>query len=154
MTQKVSAVRVTLISSAAAMKKVMIVLLATMLAFSRAALSAQKIEDIPWDESHIKQLRAAGKHAMFRFFLHQKDPDNEMEWTEASISWDYAWYPIGDGKYELAVDYQSGPDIGFNTFYWRGSPGEKTKLGPCRRPGATPGHGKGPAWPRTTERGR
>jgi hypothetical protein len=108
------------------MKKVMIVLLATMLAFSSAALSAQKIEDIPWDESHIKQLRAAGKHAMFRFFLHQKDPDNEMEWTESSISWDYAWYPIGDGKYELAVDYQSGPDIGFNTFYWRDTAGKIT----------------------------
>jgi hypothetical protein len=66
-------------------EKVMIVLLATMLAFSSAALSAQKIEDIPWDESHIKQLRAAGKHAMFRFLDRQMDPENDMEWNDSSI---------------------------------------------------------------------
>ena len=108
------------------MKKVLVFLLTTMLAFASVASSAQKIEDIPWDESHIKQLRAAGKHAVFRFFLHQADPDNEMEWTESSISWDYAWYPIGDGKYELAVDYQSGSDIGYVTIYWRDATGKIT----------------------------
>lgn len=106
------------------MKKVMIVLLATMLAFSSAALSAQKIEDIPWDESHIKQLRAAGKHAMFRFLDRQMDPENDMEWNESSLSWDYAWYPAGGRKYELAMHSQSGPDIGYLTIYWQDAPGK------------------------------
>ena len=88
------------------MKKILIVLLMTMLAVASAAYSAQKIKDIPWDQSHIKQLRAAGKHSMFRFFIRQEDPDNEMEWNESSLYWDYKWYPAGGGKYELAIHYQ------------------------------------------------
>ncbi len=67
------------------MGKASVVLLATILAFASVASSAQKIEDIPWDEAHIKQLRAAGKHAMFRFFGRQEDPENDMEWNESSI---------------------------------------------------------------------
>ena len=106
------------------MGKASVVLLATILAFASVAFSAQKIEDIPWDESHIKQLRAAGKHAAFRVFLHQADPDNEMEWTESSITWDFAWYPAGAGKYELAMHSQSGPDIGGLTIYWQDAPGK------------------------------
>jgi hypothetical protein len=106
------------------MKKVVIALLATMLAFSSAALSAQKIEDIPWDESHIKQLRAAGKHAMFRFLDRQMDPENDMEWNESSLSWDYAWYAAGGGKYELAMHSQSGPDVAYFTIYWQDAPGK------------------------------
>ena len=106
------------------MKKMLIVLLTTMLAFASVASSAQNIEDISWDESHIKQLRAAGKHAVFRFFDHQKDPENDMEWNESSISWDYAWYPAGGGKYELAMHSQSGPDIGYLTIYWQDAPGK------------------------------
>jgi hypothetical protein len=93
-------------------KKISTIFLTAMLAFARVAMSSQKIEDIPWDESHIKQLRAAGKHAVFRFWDHQAEPDNDLEWNESSISWDYAWYPAGDGKYELAMHSQSGPDIG------------------------------------------
>ncbi len=106
------------------MRKGLVVLLAMILAFGGVASSAQKIEDIPWDEAHIKQLRAASKHAMFRFFARQEDPDNELLWDEPSTSWDSAWYPAGAGKYELAVHSQSGPDIGYLTFYWQDAPGK------------------------------
>ncbi len=84
----------------------------------------QKIEDIPWDQTHIKQLRHASKHAVFRFFDHQSDPDNIEEWDESSIKWNYAWYPAGAGKYELAIHSQSGPDIGFLTIYLQDAPGK------------------------------
>jgi len=108
------------------MGRASVVLLAIILASASVASSAQKIEDIPWDESHIKQLRAAGKHAMFRFFNRQMDPENEMEWNDSSIGWDYAWYPAGAGKYELAMHSQSGPDIGYLTIYWQDAPGKIT----------------------------
>ena len=106
------------------MKKVLIVVLTGMFAFASAALSAQKIEDIPWDASHIKQLRSLGKHAVFRFLIRQTDPNNEMEWTESSLVWGYNWYPAGDGKYELAIGYASGPDIGYLTVFWWDGPGK------------------------------
>src|ERR1700689_4124842 len=106
------------------MRKSWAVLLAMMLALASIASGAQKIADIPWDESHIKQLRAAGKHAMFRFFDHQEDPDNEMEWNESNIHWDYAWYPAGAGKFELAMHSQYGPDISYLTIYWQDAPGK------------------------------
>ena len=106
------------------MRKSSAVLLAMMLAFVSIASGAQKIEDIPWDEAHIKQLRAAGKHAMFRFFIRQEDPDNEMEWNESNIHWDYAWYPAGAGKYELAMHSQSGPDVAYLTIYLQDAPGK------------------------------
>jgi len=103
------------------MKKILIVLLMTMLAFASAASSAE-IDSLPWNESNIKTLRAMGKHAVFRFLIRQEDPDNEMEWTESNIHWDYHWYPAGDGKYELAIGYASGPDIGNFTIYWQDAP--------------------------------
>ena len=78
------------------MRKASVVLLAMILAFASVASSAQKIEDIPWDEAHIKQLRALGKHAVFRFLDRQEDPENDMESNESSIVWDYDWYPAGD----------------------------------------------------------
>jgi hypothetical protein len=106
------------------MRKVSAILLAMILAFAGVVSSAQKIEDIPWDESHIKQIRAASKHAMFRFLDRQMDPDNEMEWNESSLSWDYAWYLAGDGKYELAMHSQSGPDVSGLTIYWQDAPGK------------------------------
>lgn len=106
------------------MTRVSAIVLAIVLTFASVASSAQKIEDIPWDESHIKQLRAAGKHAMFRFLDRQMDPENDMEWDESSISWDYAWYRAGGGKYELAMHSQSGPDIGYLTIYRQDAPGK------------------------------
>ena len=106
------------------MRKASVLLLAMILAFASVAVSAQKIEDIPWDDSHIKQLRAASKHAMFRFLDRQMDPENDMEWNDSSISFDYAWYPAGSGKYELAMHSQSGPDIAYFTIYWQDAPGK------------------------------
>ena len=105
------------------MKKRLIVVLTMMLAFANAASSAE-IDSLAWNAANIKTLRAMGKHAVFRFLLRQVDPDNEMEWTESNIFWGYHWYPAGDGKYELAVDYQSGPDIGYLTIYWQDAPGK------------------------------
>jgi len=93
------------------MRKSWAVLLVMILALASVTSSAQKIEDIPWDESHIKTLRALGKLAAFRFFIRQEDPDNEMEFTESSLGFGFDWYPSGDRKYELAINSQSGPDI-------------------------------------------
>jgi hypothetical protein len=100
------------------MKKILVVLLTAMLAFASAVSSAE-IDTLAWNEANIKTLRAMGKHAVFRFLLRQEDPDNEMEWTESSLHWGYHWYPAGDGKYELAIGYASGPDIGNFTIYWQ-----------------------------------
>jgi hypothetical protein len=105
------------------MKKILIILLATMLAFASVASSAE-IDSLAWNQSNIKKIRAMGKHAVFRFFLRQADPDNEMEWTESNIFWGYHWYPAGDGKYELAIGGASGPDISFLTIYWQDAPGQ------------------------------
>jgi hypothetical protein len=106
------------------MRKSWAVLLAMILVLPSVASSAQKIEDIPWDESHIKTLRASGKAAAFRFFIRQEDPDNEMESTESSLDFGFDWYPAGEGKYELAINSQSGPDIAHLDIYWRDAPGK------------------------------
>jgi hypothetical protein len=106
------------------MRKASVVLLAMTLAFASVAASAQKIEDISWDEAHIKQLRAAGKDDVFHFLVRQDDPNNSMDWDEPGMQWDDAWYPAGDGKYELAVHSGSGPDIAYLTIYWQDAPGK------------------------------
>lgn len=106
------------------MKKILCVVLAGVFALSSVGHGGQKIEDIPWDESHIKQLRAAGKTAVFRFFLRQKDPHDENGWTESSLHWRYDWYLAGEGKYELAIGFSSGPDVGYFTVFWQDGPGK------------------------------
>jgi hypothetical protein len=106
------------------MRKTSVVLLAMILAFASVAGSAQKIEDIPWDEAHVKQLRAAGKDDVFHFLVRQDDPYNSLDWDEPGMQWDDAWYPAGDGKYELAVHSGSGPDISYLTIYWQDAPGK------------------------------
>ncbi len=106
------------------MTKILTIFLTAMLTFASVGYGMQKIEDIPWDQSHIRQLRHAGKPAIFRFFDHQDDPDNEMEWNESNLHWNYAWYPAGAGRYELAIHSQSGPDVAFLTIYWQDAPGK------------------------------
>jgi hypothetical protein len=103
------------------MGKTSVVLLATILAFASVAFSAQKIEDIPWDESHIKQLRAAGKAAVLRFV--QKTDDSDFSLSDYG-EFEFDWYPAGDGKYELAVSSSTGPDISYLDIYWRDAPGK------------------------------
>ena len=105
------------------MKKILISFLIAMFAVASAAFSAE-IDNLPWTQSNIKTLRALPKDAVFRFFIHQYDPDNEMEWTAENIIWDYEWYPAGEGRYQLVVGHQSGPDIGFATIYWQEAPGK------------------------------
>jgi hypothetical protein len=105
------------------MKKTLIILLTAMLAFARAASSAE-IDTLAWNQSNIKRLRALGKHSVFRFFLRQEDPDNEMEWNESNLLLDYHWYPAGDGKYELAIGSASGPDVASLKIYWQDAPGK------------------------------
>ena len=102
------------------MGKTSVVLLATILAFASVAFSAQKIEDIPWDESHIKQLRAAGKAAVLR--LVQKTDESDFSLSDYG-EFEFDWYPAGDGKYELAVSSSTGPDISYLDIYWRDAPG-------------------------------
>lgn len=103
------------------MGKTSVVLLATILAFASVAFSAQKIEDIPWDESHIKQLRAAGKAAVLR--LVQKTDESDFSLSDYG-EFEFDWYPAGDGKYELAVSSSTGPDISYLDIYWRDAPGK------------------------------
>jgi len=105
------------------MKKTLIILLTAMLAFASAASSAE-IDTLAWNQTNIKRLRALGKHAVFRFFLRQEDPDNEMEWNESNLILDYNWYPAGDGKYELAIGFASGPDVASLKIYWQDAPGK------------------------------
>jgi hypothetical protein len=105
------------------MKKILIILVTTILAFASVASTAE-IDSLAWKQSNIKKLRAMGKHAVFRFLIRQEDPDNEMEWTESNIQWAYDWYPAGDGKYELAIGYASGPDVGNYTVFWLDAPGK------------------------------
>ena len=125
------------------MKKTLIVLLTTMLAFASAAFSAE-IDSLAWNQSNIKKLRAMGKHAVFRFLIRQEDPDNEMEWTESDIVWGYDWYPAGDGKFELAIGYASGPDVGNYTVYWLDAPGKVRSQGFGDSPNAGADWYKGP----------
>jgi hypothetical protein len=103
------------------MKKILILLLTTILAFASAAFSAE-IDSLAWNQSNIKTLRAMGKHAVFRFLMRQVDPHDENGWTESNLNWGYDWYPAGDGKYELAIGYSEGPDVGYFTIYWRDAP--------------------------------
>ena len=102
------------------MGKASVVLLATILAFASVAFSAQKIEDIPWDESHIKQLRAAGKAAVLR--LVQETDESDFSPSDYG-EFEFDWYPAGDRKYELAVSSSTGPDISYLDIYWRDAPG-------------------------------
>jgi len=48
------------------MKKILIILLATLLAFASVASTAE-IDSLAWNQSNIKKLRGMGKHAVFRF---------------------------------------------------------------------------------------
>jgi hypothetical protein len=92
-------------------KKILILLVTTMIAFAGVAAGGE-LDAVPWNQANLKTLRAMGKHAVFRFLLRQADPDNEMEWKESDLVWCYNWYRAGDGKYELAIGYASGPDVG------------------------------------------
>ena len=105
------------------MKKISIFLLTIMLAFANAAYSAE-IDQLAWNKSNFKALRAMGKHAVFRFLMRQVDPHDENGWTESNLDWGYDWYPVGDGKYELAIGYSERPDVGYFTIYWRDAPGK------------------------------
>jgi hypothetical protein len=67
------------------------------LALASVASSAQKIEDIPWDESHIKQLRAFNKDAVLRFYLHQEDQEDLLSVSNFSAS-DFDWHRAGVGN--------------------------------------------------------
>ena len=102
------------------MGKTSVVLLATILAFASVAFSAQKIEDIAWDESHIKQLRTANKAAVLR--LVQKTDESDFSLSDYG-EFEFDWYPAGDGKYELAVSSSTGPDISYLDIYWQDAPG-------------------------------
>jgi hypothetical protein len=102
-------------------KKILILLLTTILAFASAAFSAE-IDSLAWNKSNIKTLRAMGKHAVFRFLIRQVDPRDENGWTESDLDWGYNWYPAGNGKYELAIGYSERPDIGYFTIYWQDAP--------------------------------
>ncbi|MGC2495654.1 hypothetical protein [Candidatus Binatus sp.] len=97
------------------MKKVLIVLLMTMLAFASAGSGAE-IDDLPWNEANIKTLRALKEAAVFRFVTGGDPEDGGL--NESNID-EFDWYPAGDGKYELAVRSSTGPDVEFLTIYWQ-----------------------------------
>jgi hypothetical protein len=85
------------------MKKVLIVLLTTMLAVASVASSAE-IGDLAWNEANIKRLRALDKAAVVRFVQRTDDSD-----FSASDYGEFDWYPAGDGKYELALSSSTAP---------------------------------------------
>jgi hypothetical protein len=100
------------------MKKVLIVLLTAILAFASAASSAE-IDELAWNHANIKTLRTLGKAAVFRFVT---GGDTEKGISSLSDIDMFNWYPAGDGKYELAVGWSSGPDIASLTIYWKDAP--------------------------------
>jgi hypothetical protein len=103
-------------------KEIALVLLVLM--FGSASLAAgAEIAAVPWDEAHIKTLRAADKSEVVQFFLKQTDP--EELFTESDLPvFDFKWYPAGDGKYELVIDYAYGPDVSATTVFWQDAPGK------------------------------
>lgn len=101
--------------SSTTMKKVLIVLLTTILAFASAASSAQ-IDDLAWNEANIKTLRALGQTAVFRFVTGGDPEEGVSNLADLDM---FNWYPTGDGKYELAVGWSSGPEIASLTIYWQ-----------------------------------
>jgi hypothetical protein len=100
------------------MKKILTIFLTAMLAFASVASSAEKIDELAWNEPNIKRLRAFDKTAVLRFYLEEAGPD-----VKPGIYW-FHWYPAGDGKYELAIYYASGSDISYLTVYWQDAPGK------------------------------
>lgn len=103
------------------MRRLAVFLLGMMLGFAGPASSAQKIEDIPWDQAHIKQLRAFDKAAVLHFV--QRTDDSDFSLSDYG-EFEFDWYPAGDGKYELAVSSSTGPDISHLDIYWRDAPGK------------------------------
>jgi len=103
-------------------KKIAIVLVVVM--FGSASVAARAdIAKVPWDEAHIKTLRAADKSEVVHFFLKQTDP--EELFTESDLPvFDFDWYPAGDGKYELVIGYAYGPDVSATAVFWRDGPGK------------------------------
>jgi len=100
------------------MKKISIVLLTTILAFASAASGAE-IDYLAWNESNIKTLRALDKAVVFRFVT-GGDPEEGV--SSLSDLDNFNWYPAGDGRYELAVGWSSGPEIATLTIYWQDAP--------------------------------
>jgi len=97
------------------MKKLLIVLLTTILAFASAAFSAE-IDDLAWNESNIKTLRALDKAAVFRLVT---DGGPEAPSLYDNGWFEFDWHRAGDGKYELAVVSATGPEIATLTIYWQ-----------------------------------
>src|SRR5271156_1198729 len=97
------------------MKKLLIVLLTTILAFASAAFSAE-IDDLAWNESNIKTLRALDKAAVFRLVT---DGGPEAPSLYDNGWFEFGWHRAGDGKYELAVVSATGPEIASLTIYWQ-----------------------------------
>ncbi len=100
------------------MKKLLIVLLTTILAFASAASSAE-IDELAWNDANIKTLRSLDEAAVFRFVT---GGDPEQGVSNLSDLDMFNWYPAGDGKYELAVGWSSGPEIASLTIYWQDAP--------------------------------
>jgi len=103
------------------MKKVLIVLLTTILAFASIVFAAGKVGDIAWNESNIKTLRSFDKAAVLRVV--QRIDDSDFSLSDYG-EFEFDWYPAGDGKYELAVSSSTGPDISHLDIYWRDAPGK------------------------------
>jgi len=103
------------------MKRVLIVLLTTILAFASIVFAAGKIGDIAWNESNIKTLRSFDKAAVLRVVQRIDDSDFSLSYYG---EFEFDWYPAGDGKYELAVSTSTGPDISHLDIYWRDAPGK------------------------------
>lgn len=70
--------------------------------------------ELSWNQSNIKTLRSFDKAAIFRFIT---GGNPGLGFTEKNI-WEYGWYDLaGDGKYELALTFSTGPCCVFLSIY-------------------------------------
>jgi len=101
------------------MKKILIPGVAIILLLAGIASSAELSEDpiakLAWDAANIDKLRAFDKAAIIRFAgLNRTDQ-----------VYDFGWFDLkGDGRYELAVTYSSGPHNVWLDIYWQAAPGK------------------------------
>jgi hypothetical protein len=104
------------------MRKITAVLLVTILASAGLPVGVN-LSDVPWNQAHIKTLRKIEKAEVIRFFLKQTDPDEILSASDF-VEFHFDWYQAGDGKYELVVDSDTGPDIANETIFWQDAPGK------------------------------
>ena len=95
-------------------------LLAMMLGF--AGVAPQRAENRGHPVGPSSHQTAPGIRRSRRFSLRHRGRSSGWELSDLSDLASFNWYPAGDGKYELAVIFSTGPEIATLTIYWREAP--------------------------------